>query len=101
MDERTLTALRGSIEKWRKIVAGTGKDLGCDDCPLCGLFLGNRDGSLDCTGCPVRGATANDGCHGLPYMTMWMGADDEREQKIAARAELDFLIGLLPEGVTP
>ena len=31
MDADTLRALRGSIEKWRRIVTGTGKDHGASN----------------------------------------------------------------------
>jgi hypothetical protein len=34
-----MKALDGSIEKWRKIVAGTGTDEGPDNCPLCQRYL--------------------------------------------------------------
>jgi len=38
--DEQLTALDGSIEKWRNIVEGTGTDLADDNCPLCHLYCG-------------------------------------------------------------
>ena len=34
MDKETREALLGSIEKWKRIVAGTGEDYGCDQLPF-------------------------------------------------------------------
>lgn len=103
MDERTLTALRGSIKKWDDIVAGTGRDESSDNCPLCVEF--NTDTSL-CDECPVAIATGEYLCQGTPYMKWarlfhcrplpWVAK--EPQQKAAAQAELDFLRSLLPEG---
>ena len=47
MEARTLKALRGSIEKWKRILAGE-PDNGIADCPLCGLFF-----AYGCSGCPA------------------------------------------------
>src|SRR5947209_6256825 len=52
MEAATLQALKGSIAKWEKIVAGTGADGGRADCPLCSLFY-----EYDCAGCPVAAST--------------------------------------------
>lgn len=105
MDAVTLTALRGSIAKWRAIVDGTGGDDGSDNCPLCLVF------PLSCRGCPVMKKTGRPGCQATPYLSfaeLFYAADDEwphfaetTKQKAAAQAELDFLISLLPEGETP
>ena len=38
MDKATREALLGSIEKWERIVAGTGEDRGTLNCPLCTKF---------------------------------------------------------------
>ena len=48
MDKATREALLGSIEKWRRIVAGTGEDLGWKNCPLCTMYYHGG-----CEGCPV------------------------------------------------
>lgn len=98
MDEKTLAALRGSIEKWRGVAAGNIEDRGWRNCPLCKKFrVVATDGLSVCDGCPVSERTGQDGCHGSPY---WAFDDTpyypRREYKRAARAELDFLISLLP-----
>lgn len=105
MDKSTLLALKGSIRKWERIVAGTGYDKGADNCPLCRLFM-NRTGS--CDGCPVAEAVEIDGCDETPYMiwdklTPWNAEGDcvqrkasNQQELAAAQAELDFLRSLLP-----
>lgn len=69
MDEQTLDALKGSIAKWEAIVAGTGEDLGAENCPLCALFLRNsKDRSNDCKRCPVKIKTGLRYCKNTPYI---------------------------------
>lgn len=114
MDDRTRVALEGSVEKWEKIVAGTGEDEGPSDCALCKTFLCQEG---HCKGCPVALRTGMGGCEGSPYEEWdkhwdehhWDGTvnphvtpgcpDCER----LARAELDFLRSLRepPEVTTP
>ena len=107
MDERTLTALQGSIAKWQAIVDGTGTDEGTDNCPLCHEFY--YKGAWGCSGCPVEEAGFLM-CQESPYSD-WIklfvdhdaieGKADTPERKQAAQAELDFLKALLPkEGLT-
>jgi hypothetical protein len=62
MNAQTLKALKGSIRKWRGIVAGTIKDKGSENCPLCKVFL-----DRGCEGCPVNQAENREGCCGTPY----------------------------------
>ena len=81
MDKKTLTALRGSIKKWERIVTGHGHDDGSDNCPLCALFYDNY---LSCKGCPVNDRTGQWGCGGSPY-TDW---------RKALRIEASKLLGL-------
>lgn len=100
MNKRTLTALRGSIKKWEKIVAGTGIDKGYENCPLCRLFF-----SVDyfnCTGCPVAAMSGRDNCLGTPYYEYRRAADNWGEStpetiKKQAERELAFLKSLLPK----
>jgi len=104
MEKRTLTALKGSIAKWKAIVAGTGEDRGNDNCPLCLEFWLKK---RSCAQCPVAIATGKWGCEDSPYED-WDEAwsDDIDAARIAttsdlielAQAELDFLKSLLPEG---
>ncbi len=120
MDPETLATLRGSITKWRAIVDGTGVDKGVKNCPLCARFFGleNPDEPEDdtmCFGCPVREDSGEDNCGGTPYqewvqhhrahhgwsinmpldLKPWPGCEG---CVVVAQAELDYLIGLLPEG---
>ena len=96
MDARTRTALLGSIEKWQKIVDGTGEDKGSDNCPLCQEFRYR----YRCHGCPVFSQTGQIGCRGTPYDD-YESAEDNHDtdgRRAVAKAELAFLKCLLPEG---
>lgn len=102
MDVDTVKALKGSIEKWRRIVEGTGIDHGPDDCHLCQRFnceiRGEKyeevsEGPRACRGCPVAEKTREDFCADSPYEAV--------EGQAGAQAELDFLISLLPAGESP
>lgn len=105
MDDKTLTALKQSIEKWeRNTVAETPNEftLGPRNCPLCEMFW-----QRECLGCPVRDRTNLSGCLGTPYdrtvsARMWWidnPSDATLREKAhdAARDEVDFLRSLLPE----
>ncbi len=105
MDERTLKALKGSIRKWERIIAGTGTDDGVANCPLCLLFHDTHDDGVMCEGCPVREKTGRDGCSDTPYDDWYDNKvalhEDERteldaKQTRIANAELAFLKSLLP-----
>lgn len=92
MDPETLAALRGSIQKWRDIVASTGTDQGGSNCPLCQVF-NSRMSPRVCSGCPVMERTGRRLCASSPYEDY---LEDESIKN--AQAELDFLISLLPPG---
>lgn len=122
MDDKTLTALQGSIKKWEAIANGTGFDDGPRNCPLCIEFADvYEENSIDewrregCCGCPVAEHVEDSGCGQTPYMN-WIdylydsqGSEsiegtnfgyryrvfDERSKRLA-QAELDFLRSLLP-----
>ena len=118
MNEKTLTALQGSIKKWEDIVNGTGADEGCDNCPLCLEFMDGiandpewaQDG---CAGCPVAQSVGDSSCSRTPYAkwasygynygenrglkTPRMKVFDDKSKELA-QAELDFLRSLLPHG---
>ena len=68
MDDRTLTALKASIEHWRENESALGADdasVSATDCALCFMFHTNR---LDtCKGCPVSEATGDIFCDLSPY----------------------------------
>lgn len=97
MDDRTLIALMGSIQKWENIVAGTQEDRGLEDCPLCMLFHYDT-----CDGCPVKSKTGMDGCKGSPYdgiLRYQYPVSATRGYTDKARDALDFLKSLLPQRV--
>lgn len=100
MNDETLEALKGSIEKWEKIVAGTGINEGPLNCPLCQMFfIGHEyEESKICRGCPVMEKTGQTRCGGTPYIDYEKSFLDPREpiMKKLAQAELDFLKSLLP-----
>ena len=110
MDKKTLKALKGSIQKWEKIVKGKGVDKGSYNCPLCKLFVKYR-----CVGCPVSLKTKDGSCTGTPYdewedhffsehEDYW---NDQTDKELGlkcqcdtcreiAQKEVDFLKSLLP-----
>jgi hypothetical protein len=102
MNKKTLQALKGSIRKWEKIVAGTGVDNGHCNCPLCKVF------PIACLGCPVYEKTGFDDCAESPYQK-WMAHNETEHSekypkkiecsrcKFFALKELKFLISLLPK----
>jgi len=109
MNKSTLKALKGSIEKWEKIVAGTGLDRGAHNCNLCRRFF--KLCSINCCiGCPVN-TQSGSGCMGTPF-DEWMkyegllphndrGGYDFKgnvKAKNTAHRELKFLKSLLPAG---
>lgn len=101
LDIYVIEAIKGAIRKWEQIAAGTRVDGGVVDCPLCDWFYDDRR----CDGCPVSERTKVGHCRGTPYVD-WLtsfgafGPDlaDTPERKAIARAELDFLKSLLPDG---
>lgn len=111
MDEKTLTALRASIEKWRGYATTTPMEdirLTISSCPLCVLY---RLKSPYCRGCPVFEKTGEACCCGTPFEAAEAAHDEwyfaileEREMqsdeaafRAAAKAEFEFLESLLPE----
>jgi len=105
LNEEYEVALEGSIKKWERIVAGKGLDKMGSNCPLCQV----RD---NCDFCPVSNKSKLDDCHGTPYMKWgkhqihdhtanpyrcWKITEGCKECEKLAKAELDFLISLLPK----
>jgi hypothetical protein len=107
MDERTLIALKMSIQHWEANVAAESPDqpnISGDVCPLCTLFY---DSPIDdyCVGCPVSKKTGMSSCSGTPWYEVWKALgnwqyykNDETKKQYKKRAEqeLDFLKSLLP-----
>jgi hypothetical protein len=103
MDAETLEALKGSIEKHENILAGTGRDRGTVNCPLCKLFH-------ECEGCPVFEKTGKQGCSSTPYEDWAAHQDFEHDREAFGRVycpecerlvklEIEFLKSLLPASV--
>ena len=112
MDERTLTALKGSIDKWKRIALGEINDQGSRNCPLCQEF---SVGGKGCVGCPIAEETGRTLCCGSPYMDVqdeinldepldsrnkygWTFSENAKKQALAFR---DWMVKLLPEGEEP
>ena len=103
MEKKTLKALKGSIQKWKKIVKGTGVDKGYVNCPLCQLFYKEENliGKL-CLGCPVMEKTGHPNCQKTPYVDYikfgfeYTDSDSPDSLKYAKK-ELKFLESLLPK----
>ena len=116
MDEKTLIALKASIQHWRENVEAAVLDnvsILADDCALCDAFYFSDVNAFDeeiqyCVDCPVKMRTGIDTCQGSPYREAWESHYSWRKSptsitskatwRKAAQAELDFLISLLPEG---
>ena len=104
MNEQTLTALKKSIDHWRKNVDAKEfiqASVSESDCALCQEFLAK---TRNCKGCPVNEVSGY-GCRQTPYVYAaklyfdWKKDANLRNNfSFAAQAELNFLIGLLPEG---
>ena len=99
MDAKTLTALKESIEHWRRLADGTnrkGEETGPRSCALCMAFAVGRDSINKCDGCPVSVKTGMKDCRNTPYYAAEavFGAPTFRA---AARKELEFLESLLPK----
>lgn len=108
-DKQRITALRESVEKWDKIVSGTGADWGMRNCSLCHTYraVSDEDGE-HCAGCPVREATGETYCRNTPYEVYarmpdehfkfvngegWYAVTDRAKE--VAKMEADFLRSLL------
>ena len=102
MGLETLLPLIASISLWDGISKGTNYSTGASSCPLCIEF---HNETPACAGCPVREYTGAPGCRNTPFDDKWLlshvNKDDKfwastPESAIAAIAERDFLVSLLP-----
>jgi hypothetical protein len=107
---KALRALEGSIKKWRAILEGTGEDKGTQNCPLCIAFFNALGSLVCCNGCPVASRRARVACRLTPY-EKW--CEHQRRCHLTeealiihcptctklAKAEVAFLVSLLPKGV--
>lgn len=64
-----LHAVNGARVKWDEVADGSKVDYGCNNCPLCYLFLGEQMED-DCGECPVKVTTGLPSCSGSPWQ-MW------------------------------
>ena len=104
MNEITLKALKGSVEKWHNILHHDGEDNLRGNCPLCMEFS-----DIKCRGCPVAEKVGKVGCDGTPYegwSILQNDLDCIAPYKIqgsatreAAQAEYDFLKDLYIEAL--
>lgn len=99
MNTKTLTALQGSIQKWERIVKGTGIDMGKKDCPLCVLFYCNgclieKKGYYHCLGTPYQKWYDHHIIEHNTYSKLDIECSTCRK---LAKAELKFLKSLLPK----
>lgn len=88
MNSKTLRALKGSIEKWKAIAAGTGVDHATDNCPLCAVFHVRCYGDACCVGCPVREHTDKMYCMDTPFRA-WF--DHQYKQHEALAMDCEYL----------
>lgn len=65
--EAVRLALRGSVEKWDRIIDGKSDDMGTSNCPLCRKFHSRYNHKNECEGCPVHTKTGLTNCEGTPY----------------------------------
>lgn len=103
MDDRTLKALKASIEHWEENALLAEHDwsaISSESCALCDEF----SDSEECYGCPVAKAANASGCIDTPWedacgaMQRWIvGRGSGKAFRKAAQDELDFLRSLLPE----
>ena len=99
LSSEALTALKGAIAKWKGISEGIIIDHGATNCPLCQLFL--KDKEAACVGCPIYQFTGEKFCRETPF-AKWEGADYHGQtaitphQKELAFAGFMFLENLLP-----
>jgi len=87
MEERILTALKGSVEKWRRIVNRDNVDRGSGNCPLCLVCK-------SCFQCPVFEKTRKFICEGTPYSEWSSHHKNMHESEISS---VNGLPNLCPE----
>lgn len=108
MDEKTLEALKASIEHWRfncNVTFAWMAKVNVGSCALCELYYCNNY----CRDCPIAISTGTGSCRETPYVQAseaprkWHNCRSiednvkaEKAFKDAAQAEMEFLISLLP-----
>ena len=101
MNKETLKALENSIEHWRRMMDGEGRDGECPSaqgCDLCAMF--NPNGEEKCEGCPVMEHTGRPICDDTPYYDALNAFNAQHDGDAFlghAKREYDFLCTLLPK----
>jgi hypothetical protein len=107
LNEQQLTALKDSIEHWRRMAEGVpnvGEEPYSSDCSLCTQFRYSNysnDYSGYCIDCPVAISVLHGYCARTPYRAaeeaFSLYGGNSIQFKAAARKELEFLESLLPK----
>jgi hypothetical protein len=96
MSPEIYNALVASVEKWKRNAEGLASQatIFSKDCPLCVIFLESKG---SCRGCPVEQA-GFDGCLNSPWKQAFIAwkLNDDEAWPAAARAEVEFLVSLIP-----
>ena len=112
MDDKTLTALKKSIEYWEAIERGDKGSRGARGCALCHLFNAPMHRDANCIDCPVFQKTGRVYCSGTPYIDYVKHHHREHGVQLGvlmiqceccrkyAAQEVAFLKGLLPKEKT-
>ena len=102
MNDETLTALKESIEHWKKNAADPeNATIGSTNCSLCKIYF-DSGCELDEVRCPVFEFTGHQECVTTPYSPAIYAIKafkegTERNQQ-AIQKEVEFLESLLPKG---
>ena len=108
MEERTLTALKASIEHWEQNLFNLdAKKMTAPYCALCEMFILSEEDDDDdftsCGGCPVMEETGEMDCGNTPWADAVFATKAYQKYSgthakafRAVKAEVDFLKGLLP-----
>jgi len=83
-----IKALKGSVKKWERIVAGVAEDGGSIDCPCCQQYAKGQSTVQLCSQCPIALTTGFRSCDETPYQYRYY--DPHRPKD-----ELEFLKGVL------
>lgn len=108
MDKDALTALKSSIEKWKKnsrVRDINNAKIGAENCPLCNLYLNTLK---SCERCPVYSKTGKKYCENTPFDSIdyfssildsseKLNSSQMKEFRKVAKQEVKFLESLLPK----
>jgi hypothetical protein len=101
LSKRAITALKKSIKHWQENLVKARKhilsfnDVDSSKCALCNLYV--TDTSSSCQKCPVYLCTGRENCFNTPYYKVRNNVFNNESAIENTKAELKFLISLLPE----